>query len=277
MKKIFSLLLLCSLALGAWSQAAFVLPSPTNPNDSVSIYIDVAQTTGGLKTMLTNHPEYIDSVYIWTWQPAGPACGNGDWGASNDCMKLTHVSGLIYTKKVVPTSFYGVTPLKFFQNGISCLAKLKDGNAFPDEGVGEAKTDDLLIAIIPALCADRFCYFPEAARVDDFLSITYDNNQELDPNLQNLGDDECYLYLRARTGPFTFTEYADEALVTSIPELQMKPVSGKPGFFRITFFPADFFDVPEGLTIQSILYYVVKPGFLPAPPTYQTYVPLECE
>jgi hypothetical protein len=277
MKKHILTFALLIAAFGAFAQAAFVLPSPTNPNDSVTIFIDVAQTTGGLKTMLTNHPEYIDSVYMWTWNPSGPVCGNGEWGISNECMKLQHVSGLIYMKKILPVDFYGTTPLQFFQNGISCLAKLKSGYAFPDDGVGEAKTEDLKIDVIPALCSEEFCYFPEAARWDDYFSITYDNSQETDPNLQNLADGECYVYLRARTGPFTFVEYADESLVTSTPELQLIPVPEKPGFFRITLSPAEMFVIPEGQTAQSLLFYIVKPGYIPAPPVYQTYVPLDCE
>ncbi|MFN8777695.1 MAG: hypothetical protein ACK5XV_13120 [Flavobacteriales bacterium] len=277
MNKLILSIAAMAISLGALCQAAFVLPSPTNPNDSVTIFIDVGQTTGGLKTMLTNNPLYVDSVYMWTWNPSGPVCGNGEWGNSNACMKMDHVSGLIFQKKILPVDFYGTTPLQFFQNGISCLAKLRSGYEFEDAGVGEAKTEDLKIDIIPALCSEIFCYFPEAARTDDYLSITYDNNQEANTNLQNLGDQECYIYMRARTGPFTFVEYVDEPLVTSTPELQMKPVDGKPGFFRITFSPADFFIIPEGQSIQSVLFYIVKPGYLPTPPVFQTYVPLDCE
>jgi hypothetical protein len=96
------LLLLCAafVATVTATAQAFVLPSPTVATDSVNIYVDLSQTNGGLKTMLTNHPDYIDSVYMWTWQPSGPVCGNGDWGVSNECMKMQHVSGLIYTKKM---------------------------------------------------------------------------------------------------------------------------------------------------------------------------------
>lgn len=277
MKHLHPFILALITSCPAWSQSAFVLPSPTNPNDSVTIFIDVGQTTGSLRTMLQNHPEYIDSVYMWTWMPSGPVCGNGSWDNSNACMKMQHVSGLIYMKKIVPTQFYGVTPLKFFQNGISCLAKFKSGYQFAEDGIGEAKTEDLKIDIIPALCSDKFCYFPQAARVDDYWSITYDNNQETNPSLQNLGDNECYMYIRARTGPFTFVEYADEPDVTSTPELRMKPVPGKPGFFRITIVPSEFFDIPAGQSIQSLLFYIVKPGFLPVPPVYITYVPLDCD
>lgn len=273
------LLLLCAafVATVTATAQAFVLPSPTVATDSVNIYVDLSQTNGGLKTMLTNHPDYIDSVYMWTWQPSGPVCGNGDWGVSNECMKMQHVSGLIYTKKIVPTDFYGTSALTFYQNGISCLAKLKNGNAFPDDGVGEAKTEDLQIAIVPALCQDMFCYFPEAVRTDDYMTITYDNNQEENPSLQNLGDDECYVYLYARTGAFTGIEIAPLASAAGNPLLKMKPVPFRQGFFRFIMNPIEFFNVPEGISVSQLRFVIVKPGFTPSPPIYQNYIFLDCE
>ena len=97
--------------------------------------------------MLEAHPEVKDEVYMWTWSPAGPACGNGEWGNSNDCMRMTHVNGMIFSMKFVPTDFYDCTPLQLYSTGISCLAKLDNGNAFPDDGLGEAKCEDLHIDI----------------------------------------------------------------------------------------------------------------------------------
>jgi hypothetical protein len=275
MKKILFTLAAFAISVVGFSQAAFVFPSPTNANATMDLYIDVAQTTGGLKTILGNHPEEIDSVYMWTWQPAGPSCGNGEWGNSNTCMRLTHVSGLLYKMTFVPTTYYSCTPLQLFQNGISCLAKLKNGNAYGSEGVGEAKTEDLHVDIVPALCADRICFFPEAAKQDDYFSISYDNTQEADVNLQNLGADECYIFLRAFTGTFTFFDVAPIANVTSTPSLKMTEIA--PGKFRKTFIPEDFLPVPDGSTITKIGFYIVKPGYTPNPPPYQYYIPLNCQ
>ena len=84
MKKILSLAFVAFATLTSFGQAAFVLPSPTAAGEQMTLYIDVAQSTGGgLKAMLGAHPEYRDSVYIWTWQPSGPVVGNGEWGNSN--------------------------------------------------------------------------------------------------------------------------------------------------------------------------------------------------
>lgn len=275
MKKILFTLAALAISVVGFSQAAFVFPSPTNANATMDLYIDVAQTTGGLKTILGNHPEEVDSVYMWTWQPAGPSCGNGEWGASNNCMLLTHVSGLLYKMTMVPTTYYSCTPLQLFQNGISCLAKLKNGNAYDSDGVGEAKTEDLHVDVVPALCADRICFFPEAAKQDDFLSITYDNLQETDVNLQNLGTDECYIFLRAFTGTFTFFDVAPAASAGSTPALKMNEIA--PGKFRKTFIPEDFLPIPDASTITKIGFYIVKPGYTPNPPPYQYYFPLNCQ
>ena len=275
MRTLLSILMIgCSAMM--WGQAAFVLPSPTNANDTMTIYIDLSQTTYGLKGILTNHPEYQDSVYMWTWQPTGPACGNGEWGNSNDCMRMTHVNGLIYSMKMVPTEFYGCTPLQLYSTGISCLAKLDNGNAFPDDGLGEAKCEDLHIDILPALCAEKFCYFPEASREDDFFTITYDNNLEADVNLQNLGTNECFVYIAAKVGSQVYP-YAAPADAANTPALQMTPVPGQQGKFRFTMIPTDFFPgVPAGSHIQQIWFYIVKPGYLPQIPTTIKYVLYNC-
>jgi hypothetical protein len=275
MRTLLSILMIgCSAMI--WGQAAFVLPSPTNANDTMTIYVDLSQTTYGLKGILTNHPEYKDSVYMWTWQPTGPACGNGEWGNSNDCMRMTHVNGLIYAMKMVPTQFYGCTPLQLYSTGISCLAKLDNGNAFPDDGLGEAKCEDLHIDILPALCAEKFCYFPEASRPDDFFTITYDNNLESDVNLQNLGANECYVYIAGKIGNQIYP-YATPAESPNTPALQMTPVPGMPGKFRFTMIPSDFFPgVPAGSTIQQIWFYIVKPGYIPQIPTTIKYVLYNC-
>ena len=115
----------------------------------------------------------------------------------------------------------------------------------------------------------------EAAKQDDFFSITYDNTQETDVNLQNMGTDECYIFLRAFTGTFTFFDVAPIANVTSTPSLKMTEVS--PGKFRKTFIPEDFLPIPEGSTITKIGFYIVKPGYTPNPPPYQYYYPLNCQ
>lgn len=283
MKKIFSVFIALVASITAFSQAAYIQPSPTGKNDTITLYINVAQTTDGtmnnaLSAMLSDHPE--DTVYLWTWQPAGPVAGNGDWTNSNSAMAMTKVGEKLYSLRFKPTSFYGVDATTFFTNGISCLAKLRNGNAYTGEYNGEAKTEDLHINIIPKLCDELYCVFPELAKTDDYLSVTYDNTLETNPDLQNLGDDDVYLFLRAEQSTFVAFNYADPALVTTLPQLKMKAIGD--GKFRLTFIPSDFFAesgvLPEGFDLKKLKFYVLKPGYVynTAPP-FQSYSFISCD
>ncbi len=283
MKKILSIALFALTMNTGWAQSAYVLPSPTAADQPITLYIDVAQAGGGLKIMLTNHPEEVDNVYLWTWMPAGPVGGNGEWGSSRDAMKMTWEGGLLFSMTFTPTTYYNVDGPTFFSKGIKCLAKLKSGYAYAEENVGEAKTPDLEIPITPKLCDRLYCIFPELAKEDDFVTITYDNTKETKPALQNIGDDECYIYLYAHDNLTGMgVEYASENATTSTPALKMKRVANRPGLFRITILAKDFFTgIPEGQTIDYLQYYVLRPGFSYSgqgqqPPT-QSYFFLSCE
>ena len=249
----------------AFGQAVTLAPTPTGLNDEVTLTIDVSQSTeNGLKTVLQANPDL--PVYIWTWSPSDPVGGNGSWNNSNESMLLTSQGGLKYTLTFVPSEFYSdVSAL--YSNGISCLAKLKDGAAYPGfEDFGEAKTEDFNVAVLPKLCEDLMCVFPESRRQDDFLSITYNNNLETYEGMQDVGDDEVYIQLIARVVSASGAEdiaYVDEAMVTSTPELKMHPVDGKPGFFRITMLTEEFFQglMPDGGDIINITAYPLRPGY----------------
>lgn len=283
MKKTFLYLILSAISLCGISQAAYIQPSPTGKNDTITLYINVAATTDGsnnnaLNAMLNDHPD--DSVYIWSWQPADPVVGNGQWENSNQALKMTKVSDKLYSIRFKPTSFYGVDATSFFTKGISCLAKLKNGKEYDGLYPGEAKTEDLKINIIPRLCDELYCVFPEIAKTDDYLSITYDNTQETNTALQNLGDDECYLFVRAEQSVFVAFNYTTPELTSSTPALKMKPIPDKPGFFRITFIPEDLFDgiVSETFNFNTLKFYVLKPGFVySSSPPFQSFTFLNCD
>ncbi|MFT4682524.1 MAG: hypothetical protein ACJAU0_002442 [Flavobacteriales bacterium] len=272
MKKLIVAGIFVCMVVVSFGQAAYVLPSPTNANEELTLYIDVSQSAEGtsnnaLKAMLIDHPD--DDVYLWSWMPAEPIAGNGNWDVSNDALKLTKIGELLYTITFIPTDFYGVDGSTLFANGISCLAKLQDGNAYPDDYEGEAKTEDLIIELVPKLCDARICIYPEIRQVDDFIHITYHNGQEEITGLQNMMSEECYVHMVAKTGPFSFYEYTSSANVTSTPELQMKLVEGEPSKFRLIFIPSDFFSmVPEGEEITEIIFRIMRPGFtyVGAPP-----------
>lgn len=277
-------LALLSASSALHGQKAYIIPSPTDAEAEVTLYVDVSQSQDGiqnnaLKAMLTDHPD--DEVYLWTWEPSGPdgVGGNGaSWNDSNEALKLTKIAPLLYSITFVPTEFYDTDPATFFQRGISCLAKLKDGKAYEGEYDGEAKTEDLAIEIIPKLCDKRICVFPDVRQKDDFVSITYDNNQELNPDLQNIGEDEVFVYMAAKTGPFTIYPYVSAAEVPNRPELQMKPVYGRPGFFRLTFIPEDYWPaIPEDQLFSEIIFYIIRDGVAINIPVFESLPILACD
>ncbi|MCH2199643.1 MAG: hypothetical protein MK081_12760 [Flavobacteriales bacterium] len=282
MKKL--MMTLCALfgLQAANAQVAYILPSPTDANEEVTLFIDISQSAEGtqnnaLKAILTDHPD--DDVYLWSWNPAEPVTGNGDWGASNEELLMTKVSDLLYSITFVPTEFYGVDGATFFANGISCLAKLSNGNEYDGEYEGEAKTEDLSVTVVPKLCDRRLCIFPEIKEQDDFIAITYDNNQEELEGLQNLGADECYVYILGRVSSFVFYEYVPADQVTSTPELQLQAVEGEPGKFRLIFIPEDLFTMlPEGEELSSIEFRIMREGFTyPGSPPVEVISVLNCD
>ena len=250
----------------------------------MTLTIDVSQSQeNGLKSVLEANPDL--PVYIWTWSPSGPVAGNGEWNSSNDAMQLSWQGGLVYSLQFVPSEFYSDVS-SLFSNGISCLAKLKDGNPYPGfEDFGEAKTEDFNIGVLPKLCEDQMCIFPETRRKDDFVSITYNSN--IDTVLTNIENDEVYLQIAGRGTDGQFYTLVPDDQVTSTPELKMTPVPGKPGFYRWTLLPDDFFAdiLPEGLELLTMTCYPLKANFTYPPDVtpwdgiyYITSVPLlDCE
>ncbi|MGB2469761.1 MAG: hypothetical protein ACPIA5_02825, partial [Flavobacteriales bacterium] len=261
-----------------------VTPSPTALQEEVTLTIDVSKSEEhGLKTILEANPDL--PVYIWTWTPSDPVGTNGSWNNSSDGCLLTHQGGLKYSLTFVPAEFY-TNPSGLYSQGISCLAKLKDGAPYPGfEDFGEAKTEDFNVGILPKLCEDQMCIFPETRRASDFVSITYNTNLDTALNVQE-GED-VYLQLSARGTDGQFYTLAEDDQVTNTPELKMTPVEDKPGFYRFIVLPEEFFGalMPEGLGILTMLAFPTKAGFEYAPDTtpwdglyYETNIPLlDCE
>lgn len=285
------LTLLASVPLGLLGQAAYILPSPTAADAECTLYIDLAQCQDQrLSDMLDAHPD--EDVYLWIWNPSAPVDGNGDWGDSDDHQVMTKISSKLFSFTFVPTTYFGVDGPTFFSRGISCLAKFDSGYAYEEEFGGEAKTEDLTVAIVPQLCNGRMCVFPEIREGDDFVTFTYDNGQETNPDLQNLS--EAYLHLTARTDAFTLYTYGDDGLATTpfdagaVPELRMQPVEGEPGIFTFTFVPEDFFlGIPSNLDQtpysgepieNGVRWYITKPGYtFSGPPPANSLGILICE
>ena len=253
--------------LNAQGQDALsVLPTPTGLNDEVTLTIDVSKSEeNALKAILEANPEL--PVYIWTWSPSDPVGGNGSWDNSSESMLLTKQSDLVYTLTFTPTQFYS-NVASLYSNGISCLAKLKNGGTFAGfEELGEAKTEDFNIPILPKLCEEEMCIFPEGRRSDDYISVTYNSN--LDDDLQFSEGEDIYLQIRGRASNGDFYTLAEDADIANAPELKMTPVENKDGFYRLIFLPDQLFEgiIPSEFDIISMVCYPMVPGFTYEPDT----------
>jgi len=282
MKKLLSVLLALAPFLLVHAQKAYVLPSPTDANSEMTLFIDMNQSEdgiqgNGLSGILDAFPD--TTLYLWTWDPGSPAAGNGDWDNSADHQALTKVGPKLYSMTFVPTEYYGVDGPTLFARGISCLAKLKSGAAL--EGFAfEAKSEDMHVDIVPELCNGRICIFPELRERDDYLTLTYNNENELQyEGLQGMGENECYIYLLGKVDLFTDYEYVPLSEVTSTPELKLSFIGE--GKFRTTMIPEDLFAsvLGEDETLSEIYFYIVRDGFTypPGPPPYQVISFLDCE
>ena len=282
MKTLLSVLVSLSFLWTAHAQKAYVLPSPTDANSEVTLFIDMNQSEdgiqgNGLAGILDAFPD--TTVYLWTWSPSNPVEGNGNWDNSADHQAMTKVGPKLYSMTFVPSTYYGVDGSDLFANGISCLAKLKNGQEI--EGFPfEAKSEDLHVDIIPELCNGRICLFPELRERDDYLSITYNNNEEIQyEGLQGMGEDECYMYILGKVDLFTDYEYVPLESVTSTPELQLKYIGD--GKFRTTILPEDLFAsiLNESENLSEIYFYIHREGFSypPGPPPFQIISFLNCE
>ena len=172
---LFAAVLVCSISITQQVAAQSPLeisPDPTSANDLITLTIDVGQSSQhGLKTILQSNPDL--PVYIWTWSPSDPIAGLGSWDNSNEDMKMTHEGGLKYSIQFTPSEWYqDVT--NFYTNGISCLAKLKNGVDPMFEDIGEAKTEDFNIVPNAPVCDDLICVFPEGWRsTNSLLSVSF--------------------------------------------------------------------------------------------------------
>ena len=262
MKKIllFSLVFIFGLAK-LQAQKAWATPDPINPNDSITIWVDLKKCDRQQLAGTT------DPLYMWTWAPNEHAVGhplnNGTWLASNDALQMRSAGNDLYFFRMVPTSFYEVTAAELYNNDISLLLKKKDGTG---TAAGEDKTEDLKIDLTPPVSGpQKVSPFPSLAKKDtlsigatDVLTIIYDRNLETKDTLKNKED--FYLYLRARTGPglTDFIQFVSITKVATEPKLAMKNLGG--GKFSLSMIPNKFFASvnPTNQKILSVQFQIVR-------------------
>lgn len=80
MKNLFKLLglLLLSFSLtnSIYAQVGYIQPSPTSPDDEVTLFIDINQSQDGLQNNALSAMLDVMSdtthVYLWAWNPSSP-------------------------------------------------------------------------------------------------------------------------------------------------------------------------------------------------------------
>ncbi len=225
-------------------------PEEWLPCEEITLTIDISQ---GDCDKLVGHE---GPLYLWTWQPAGPVVGNGDWGNSNDEMELTNVGPNLWSITMVPTEFYGVSADDVYANGFAMLVKAKDGGSGGDcsSAGGEFKTSDITLEIAPPFKSQKLFARPAAVFPEDVFTFYYDNTLETKESMQNL--DEVYVYAAAISNGIEYP-VSDMSVVGDNPNLRMSEESD--GLFRLSIIPEMFFTgVPAGQEIQQLLFIARK-------------------
>ncbi|MBK8191804.1 MAG: T9SS type A sorting domain-containing protein [Lewinellaceae bacterium] len=164
--------------LTAQAQIAWTDPIQVNPNQPVTLYVDLGQTN--CPNIGIGNP--TPDVYIWTWLPSENLAsgGNGQWDNSNEAHKMTAQGSNIWSFTFSPSlaAFYNVTPQQALSSGLAFLLKRDNGG---QAGVcsGEAKTQDIILPLQAASVhdlqpADELQVSPNPAT--DLLNISLNSN-----------------------------------------------------------------------------------------------------
>ncbi len=150
--------------------------------------------------------------------------------------------------------FYGVPAAQFYDTGIDFLVKEKNG---APADLPEQKSPDLNIIPEPIGCFDKVCPFPTLFFQDDFFAITYNNNQETIPSLQNLNEGEALVWFRYKVNGGAFQVLQDE--VQGVMDYDGD------GIFSVTMIPEEYFGLEENDILDEIQVYITKSPIV-APP-----------
>ena len=163
------------------AQAAYVSPVPTNVNKLAKIYVDVSQPDCNCPNLQDASQE--DPLYMWTWSPSEPVVGNGMWDRSNEDMRMQQDADNpnLWYKEVIITDFYGGDDATAYENGLSYLAKKKDGLSGGSNET-ENKSNDFNVDLIPPPCEDKVCPHPQVITDEDYFTLYYDIAQESNSN-----------------------------------------------------------------------------------------------
>jgi hypothetical protein len=262
MKKfIFTLFAISLLTSELSAQKAWATPDPINPNDSITIWVDIKKCD---RQQLAGTS---DPLYMWTWapkeHPKGHPLHNGTWQASTDALQMRSAGNDLYFYRMIPTQFYEVTAAELYNNDINLLLKKKDGTG---GAAGEDKTEDLKIELSPPVTGpQKISPFPRLAQKDtlsiganDVLTIQYDRNLETKDTLKDKEDFYVYAKARIGAGAADFVQIVSITKVATAPQLAMKNMGN--GKFALSMIPNKFFASvnPGGQKILSVQFQIVR-------------------
>lgn len=250
MKKYIGILIIVILAISSSNAQITIEPEEWLPCEEITLTIDITQ--GDCQSIIDSE----GPLFLWSWMPAEPVVGNGEWANSNDALQLTNTGDNLWSITMVPTDFYGVTADEVYANGFAMLVKARDGGGGADcsVGGGEFKTSDFTLEVAPPFKSAKIFALPQAVFANDIFTFRYDNTLETKETMQNL--DEVYVYAAAVADG---TEYPVSAMedVGSNPDLEMSDMGN--GQFALSIIPEQFFSaVPAGTDIDQLIFIVRK-------------------
>lgn len=240
----------------------------TDPSTEVKIFVNLDlldQTQETVLNLIADADAGLD-LYIWTWKPfefpAGHPKANGEgaqaWKNSNELLKMTQEAEHLYSYTMVPTEFYEVDAATVYSEDIHFLVKPKDGGGYGDP---DRKSGDLLFVVDPPNIARPAVYgFPSNPLQDDVFRIVYDNYKEEKTTMQNLGAQECYVFLEATLTDSTIIRPSSIFQVGNNPDLQMKQIGT--GIFELIMIPELFFNLQPGQKIDKLKAVVIRQLFI---------------
>lgn len=253
----------------ALAQKAYFEPDPMDPEEMVTLYIDIAQCECQ-KLVGTDQ-----QLYLWTWVPADPVGvgGNGSWNSSNEAMALTKVEGDKWKFEFIPTELYGKSADEIFASGkLSFLAKMKDGGSGGACEL-ENKTEDIHVDVKRPASPNRKIYsFPIAyitdystndtmkLRGEDVITIIYNNNFEQKPTMQS--PDELFLFIKATDNNGVVYKSAQNVGSADNDGSLTKMTNEANRIYSFTFIPDQFFQLSEGTTITNFSINIIKKGYV---------------
>lgn len=252
---------------GVSIQAQVVTTEPEEYNDpttEVKIIVNLAQLdqTKEYVQNLIADAQADSGIYMWTWKPfewpAGSELANGSgdrpWQNSNELLRLTKESDLVYSYTMIPTTFYAVDAATVYEQDIHFLVKPKNGGGYGDP---DRKSDDLVLEINPPRVEKTIVYaFPSAPQQDDVIKIVYDNYRDTLSVMQNIGAGDCYLFIEATLTDGTVIKPASIFQTVNTPSLQMKQVQA--GIFEFDLIPSLFLDLQPGQQINQFKLVAVR-------------------